>query len=92
MFNSFLSLDVAERMNQKFVVIQDNIQQRRPKGIDVDFTKTIFDGQLNKRLHISQTIIAQIFRVHLFTKPLCSLIKSTAVVISAVIVIETVAI
>ena len=50
MFNSFLSLDVVERMNQTIVVIQDNIQQRRPRGIDVDFTKTIFDGQFNKKI------------------------------------------
>ena len=37
-------------MNQTITVIQDNIQQRRPGGIDVDSTKTIFDGQLNKKI------------------------------------------
>ena len=32
-------------MNQTIAVIQDNIQQRRPRGIDVDYTKTIFIDQ-----------------------------------------------
>ena len=49
MFNIFLFLDVVERMNQTIAVIQDNIQQRCPRGIDVDSTKTIIDGRLNKK-------------------------------------------
>ena len=39
MFNIFISLDLVERMNQTIAVIQDNMQQRRPRGIDVDSTK-----------------------------------------------------
>ena len=44
MFNIFISLDLVERINQAIAVIQDNILQR-PRGIDVDSTKTIFIDQ-----------------------------------------------
>ena len=39
-------------MNQTIVVIQDNIPQPRPKGIDVDSTKTIIDGHSFQLLRI----------------------------------------